>query len=112
MATKEKSDPSSQTRARQANEISVSIIGAGRVGTALGIGLRKAGYLIDLIVAKHESSAKRSAHLIGKPAVALSAARFRQLDKTAFPASALILIATPDDVLETIANELAAMSRA
>jgi len=112
MATKEKSDPSSETRAHKAKEISVSIIGAGRVGTALGIGLRKAGYPIDLIVAKRQSSAKHSAHLIGKPVVALSAARFRQLDKTAFPGSPLIIIATPDDILESIANKLAAMSRA
>jgi len=112
MAIKKKSDASSQTRKIRAKKLSVSIIGAGRVGTAFGIGLRKAGYKIDLLVAKHERSAKRAARLIGSPVVALSAAQFRRLTKTNVPQSSLIIIATPDGVIESIANELAAMFRA
>ena len=112
MAIKKKSDRSSQTRTSRAKKLSVSIIGAGRVGTALGIGLRRAGYIIELMVAKRESSAKRAARLIGKSVVAVSAARFRQPKKTDFLRSSLIIIATPDDVLESIANELASTGRA
>src|SRR5438093_7287912 len=109
MATKKEGKVSTQTRARRPKKFSVSIIGAGRVGTALGIALRSVGYSIDLVVAKHDRAALRAARLIGKPA--LSAARFRRLAKRNFPQSSLIIIATPDDVIESIAKELAAMSR-
>src|SRR6266404_8895856 len=112
MAIKKKSDASSHTRASRAEKSSVSIIGAGRVGTAIGIGLRKVGYEIDLVVAKHARTARRAARLIGRQVVALSAGQFRRLAKTSAPQSSLIIIATPDDVIESIANELAAMFRA
>src|SRR5690348_7504806 len=106
MAIRKKASRSSRIRTRKPKQVSVSIIGAGRVGTALGIGLRKAGYEIDLVVARHANSAKLASRLIGKSGLALSLSRFRQLAKTDLPGSSLIIIATPDDVLESIANEL------
>jgi len=92
----------------------VSIIGAGRLGTALAIALNKSGHSIDLIVAKHAASAKRAAELSGGRGLALSAKQFRRLlpkHRELVEQSSLILIATPDDVIGTIADELAAWLR-
>jgi len=88
---------------------SVSIIGAGRVGTALGIALRSAGYTVDVVVARHGQSARRAAKLIGRPSLGLSRAEL-----FADPArlnSSLIIISTPDDVVPQVASELAAVTR-
>src|SRR5215813_7494999 len=45
--------------------VSVSIIGAGRLGTALAIALNRAGHSIALIVARHAASARRANKLSG-----------------------------------------------
>ena len=92
----------------------MSIIGAGRLGTALAIALNKSGHSIDLIVAKHAASAKRASDLSGGLGLALSAKQFRRLlpkHRELLEQSSLILIATPDDVIGTIADELAALLR-
>jgi predicted short-subunit dehydrogenase-like oxidoreductase (DUF2520 family) len=91
-------------------KLKVSIIGAGRVGAAFGLALRRAGYSIEVVVAKHSSSAQRVARLIGGGAAGVSASDLlrpasNQLSKLAN--SSLLLIAIPDDDIAMTANNLA-----
>ena len=94
--------------------LSVSIIGAGRLGTALAIALDKAGHSIDLIVASRAASAQRASKLSGGQALSLSAKQWRQAlpkHREVLEQSSLILIATPDDIIGSVANELAGALR-
>ena len=91
--------------------LQVSIIGAGRIGTALGIALNKAGHSLNLIVAKHTASAKRAARLAGGRTLALSVKQTQQPKsdyREQLRESDVIFIATPDDVISSVADELAA----
>jgi predicted short-subunit dehydrogenase-like oxidoreductase (DUF2520 family) len=102
----------SGTSVRRKKRVSISIVGAGRVGSALGIALGRAGYQIDLIVAKHGSHAKRAVAQIGTSTIGLSTTEFRRLTGThrdLFSQSSLVIIATPDDVIGSVANELVAI---
>src|SRR6266849_3807863 len=103
-----------QRARRQGAKWSVSIIGAGRLGTALGIALRTAGYRIQLVAAKSASSAHRAAKLVGGRAVGFSARDLHRLASAhhaLFNRNSIILIATPDDAIATVADELAAIYR-
>ena len=79
---------------------SLAIIGAGRVGRALGRRLRELGWCIGAVVTRSESSARRAAQFIGagKPRAGMT----RQI-----LATPVILIATPDDAIALVAQELA-----
>jgi len=83
-------------------EKTLSIIGAGRVGRALGRHLHELGWKIDVVVTRSEASARRAVRFIGagKPHGGLT----RNL-----LASCVILIGTPDDAISAIARELARM---
>jgi predicted short-subunit dehydrogenase-like oxidoreductase (DUF2520 family) len=82
----------------------ISIIGAGRMGTALALALVSHGYRIEAVVARRKSHALASARLIATQPLALASA---QLD--ALPASDILLITTPDDAIESTALRLAAI---
>jgi predicted short-subunit dehydrogenase-like oxidoreductase (DUF2520 family) len=100
------------TARRQRPTLSVSVIGAGRLGTALAIALNKSGHSIDLIVAKHAGSARRASELAGGRGLSLSAHQFRRLlpkHRELLEQCSVILIATPDDIIGTIADELTAL---
>jgi predicted short-subunit dehydrogenase-like oxidoreductase (DUF2520 family) len=89
---------------------SVSIIGAGRVGTALGLALRKANYRVEIVVTKHRVSARRAATLIGPQTVGLAEAQLDGLSRSqvaSFNRASLIIIATPDDSIAPLAKRLA-----
>jgi predicted short-subunit dehydrogenase-like oxidoreductase (DUF2520 family) len=79
---------------------SLAIIGAGRVGRALGRRLRELGWNIGAVVTRSEASARRAVRFIGagKPCAGMT----RQV-----LASRVILIATPDDEIALVAQELA-----
>ena len=85
-------------------------MGAGRMGTALGLALRRAGHQIEVVITKTAPSARRAAKLIGGGAATLAvrqpnnppAATVRRLFQ-----SDLLLISTPDDALKAIAARLA-----
>jgi predicted short-subunit dehydrogenase-like oxidoreductase (DUF2520 family) len=79
---------------------SLAIIGAGRVGRALGRRLREAGWKIGAVVTRSEVSARRAVRFIG--AGKSCAGMTRQV-----LASHVILIATPDDEIAVVARELA-----
>lgn len=79
---------------------SLSILGAGRVGQALGRLLRDLGWKIDAVVTRREASARRAARFVGagKPRAGMT----QQI-----LASRVILIAVPDDAIGSVAQELA-----
>jgi predicted short-subunit dehydrogenase-like oxidoreductase (DUF2520 family) len=78
----------------------LAIIGAGRVGRALGKRLHELGWKIGAIVAQSEASARKAVRFIG-------AGRARATISRDVLASKLILICTPDDAIDGVAKELA-----
>src|SRR5438309_3675068 len=81
-------------------ERTLAIIGAGRVGRALGRRLRELGWKIGAVVTRSESSARRAVRFIGAGNACAGMTR-RIL------ASRVILIATPDDEITVVSQELA-----
>src|SRR5260370_440054 len=79
---------------------SLAIIGAGRVGRALGSRLRELVWKIGAVVTRSEASARKAVRFIGagKPYAGLT----RQI-----LVSRVILIAIPDDHIAVVAQELA-----
>jgi len=93
---------------------SLSIIGAGRVGTALGLALRGANYRVEVVVTNHRGSARRAATLIGPPTVGLAEAQLDGLSRSqvaSFNRASLIIISTPDDSIAPLAKRLATVFR-
>ena len=86
-------------------ENSLAIVGAGRVGSALGRRLSEVGWKIGAVVTRSEASARRAVRFIGAgKACAGMTARIL--------ASRVILIATPDDEIAHAAQELARVGEA
>ena len=79
----------------------VSIVGAGRLGTALAVALASHGYAIDSLVARRAQRARKAATLLdGKPQ-ALAAKQLLSLR-----AADVFLITVPDDQIAGVAAEL------
>jgi predicted short-subunit dehydrogenase-like oxidoreductase (DUF2520 family) len=79
---------------------SLSIVGAGRVGRALGRRLRELGWKIDVVSASTEANARRAVRFIG--------AGKAQAGATALVlTSATVLLTVPDDAIASVACELA-----
>jgi predicted short-subunit dehydrogenase-like oxidoreductase (DUF2520 family) len=93
-----------QRRARKL-KATISIIGAGRLGTALARALALCGYEIEALVARRLAHARRAAKLVSTGPRALAAAQLDQL-----PPSDVIIIATPDDRIAETASRLAAFA--
>jgi predicted short-subunit dehydrogenase-like oxidoreductase (DUF2520 family) len=85
-----------------------SIIGAGRLGTALAIGLSSQGYEIVAVAARRAAHARKAISLSALPSqtLALGADQLEQL-----PPSDLVLITTPDDAIAGIARDFAKLRR-
>jgi predicted short-subunit dehydrogenase-like oxidoreductase (DUF2520 family) len=77
----------------------LAIIGAGRVGRALGRRLHELGWKIGAVVTRNEASARKAARFIG-------AGKARATLSRDVLASRLILITTPDDAVAGISREL------
>ncbi len=88
--------------AEKSRRPSVSIVGAGRLGTALAVALSKSGYPIEAVLARRSSSARNTARLLGGKTSSLGVSQLAQL-----PPSRLIIISTPDDAIGLIARRLA-----
>jgi predicted short-subunit dehydrogenase-like oxidoreductase (DUF2520 family) len=78
----------------------LAIIGAGRVGRALGRRLREEGWKIGAVVTRSKASARRAVRFIGGGQAHAVAVR-------SILASQVILIAVPDDEIAGVASELA-----
>jgi len=73
-------------------QTSLALVGAGRVGRALGRRLRELGWKIGAVVTRSEASARRAVRFIGAGTPCGGMTR-RML------ASRLVLIAVPDDAI-------------
>jgi predicted short-subunit dehydrogenase-like oxidoreductase (DUF2520 family) len=82
--------------------LKISIVGSGRLGTALAVALSEAGYKIQALVASRRARVRKAAALLGRPVFALTADQLDQL-----PPTDLLIIATPDDSIAAIAQNLA-----
>jgi predicted short-subunit dehydrogenase-like oxidoreductase (DUF2520 family) len=85
----------------------VSIIGTGRLGTALAIALAEEGYLIAAMVARHRGSARRATRLLEGSTRALAVVELANRPAPELLRSQLLLIATPDDQIGSVAKTLA-----
>ncbi len=81
---------------------SVSIIGAGRLGTAFACALTACDYPISAVVNRRRRHAEQARALIDAHPQALTAAQLKHL-----PPSDLLLITTPDDAIAETASRLA-----
>jgi predicted short-subunit dehydrogenase-like oxidoreductase (DUF2520 family) len=90
----------------------VSIIGAGRLGTALAVALARQGYSVRSLVARRVESARKAATLAGKAAGVSDdeIATFAAKQIGALPPADLFLITVPDDQIATVAVELAKLN--
>jgi predicted short-subunit dehydrogenase-like oxidoreductase (DUF2520 family) len=88
---------------------SVSIIGAGRLGTALAVALAGQDYAIKSLVARRVESARKAATLARKVATVLDGeiAALAAKQIAALPHADLFLITVPDDQIATVAAQLA-----
>jgi predicted short-subunit dehydrogenase-like oxidoreductase (DUF2520 family) len=87
----------------------VAVIGAGRLGTALGQALNNAGYRVEIVVTRRRTSAQRAAKLIGKNTAGLSVQQLSRLsssEKVRLSRCTLIFISTPDDAIAAVAEQL------
>jgi predicted short-subunit dehydrogenase-like oxidoreductase (DUF2520 family) len=90
----------------------VAVIGAGRLGTALGQALNNAGYRVEIVVTRRRTSAQRAAKLIGKNTAGLSvqqSSRLSSNERVRLGRCTLILISTPDDAIASVAEQLAVL---
>jgi predicted short-subunit dehydrogenase-like oxidoreductase (DUF2520 family) len=83
----------------------ISIVGAGRVGRTLGRRLHELGWTIDAVVTRSRATARSAVRSIG--AGRAHGALTRQV-----LAADLVLIATPDDAIASVATALARMGGA
>jgi predicted short-subunit dehydrogenase-like oxidoreductase (DUF2520 family) len=97
---------------RRERKPGVAVIGAGRLGTALGQALNKAGYPVEIVVARRRTSAQRAAKLTGRNTAGLSVQQLNRLSTNQtdrLSRCALILISTPDDAIASVAEQLAVL---
>ncbi len=81
----------------------ISIIGPGKVGTALGILARRAGYNVAAVGGRNAESAAQAAKTIGAGAEPMSIVE-------AARAGDLVVIAVPDNAIAAVAGQLASAS--
>jgi predicted short-subunit dehydrogenase-like oxidoreductase (DUF2520 family) len=79
---------------------SLAIVGAGRVGRALGRRLRETGWRVTVVAGRSEASAKRGARFIGGGRAAAGV-------PATLAAASAILLSVPDDAIASVAAELA-----
>jgi predicted short-subunit dehydrogenase-like oxidoreductase (DUF2520 family) len=91
--------------AKRKQKPGVSIIGTGRLGTTLALALAAKEYAIRSVVARTAQSARRAAELLDEDVQVLAAKQLRTLR----PAD-VFLIATPDDQIARVAEELGHLS--
>ena len=78
---------------------SLTIIGAGRLGTAMAIALSGVGYPIHSFVSRHRPRLKQAAQLLDKKVSLLVLEELREVGE-------IVLITTPDDQLSVVTTHL------
>lgn len=84
----------------------ISVVGAGRLGSALALALADSGHQILALVTRHSSKDKDLVSRIGSSTLSLTATELDQL-----PQSDVILISTPDDAIWETAVNLSKLTR-
>jgi len=82
---------------------SLTIIGAGRLGTALAIALSNIGYPIHTLVSRRRSRLKRVARLLDEKVTAVVLQELRNVGQ-------VVLITTPDDQLSSVTTHLCTLN--
>lgn len=83
-------------------KLDISIIGCGRVGTALAVFLSRAGYAVTGLFSRHIGSAE-------KAAVAADRGKVYDTLQGAVEVADIVFITTPDQLIEEVCGELAAI---
>jgi predicted short-subunit dehydrogenase-like oxidoreductase (DUF2520 family) len=99
-------------RQRQSNKFPIAIIGAGRLGTALGLALKTSGHSIKIVITRSASSARRAARFLETRGAAVDVKGLAQLSKAnreLLQQSRVLIICTPDDEIPQVAGELATL---
>ena len=93
---------------KRKQKVSVSIIGTGRLGTALAVALAGQGYAVRSLVARRVESARKAATLARNSATVLDddIAAFAAKHIGSLPQADLFLISVPDDQIEGVARVL------
>lgn len=86
-----------------ANKLRVAIVGPGRLGRALAMGLKRAGYRVEEIVSRRQGSSRRRARVLGRAVGARAVTA-----ETARLNVELIWFCVPDREIAESARELAA----
>lgn len=89
---------------RKNKKLTVSIVGSGRLGTALAKALAVSHYEIEALVSRKIAHARRAAALVDSATIALAETELEGL-----PASKIILITTPDGEILKTADRLASL---
>jgi predicted short-subunit dehydrogenase-like oxidoreductase (DUF2520 family) len=97
--------PDAKRKQKPPVSITVSIIGAGRLGTALAVALANKSYSIQSLVARTAASARKAAKLLDPLDDTAQVLATKNLGSLR-PAD-LFLITTPDDQIAHVASELA-----
>ena len=84
--------------------MTVSIIGAGRLGTTLGSALKRIGYRIRALSCRTQRSAEESRRIIGEGTPLTD-------NRKAAAGSGLVFLTVPDDTISTVVEELASGDR-
>lgn len=87
--------------------MSVAIVGAGRLGTALAAALDACGYEVRALASRGAAGARRAAARVGLKTLALGASELERL-----PRVELLFITTPDDALKETVASLASLTEA
>jgi predicted short-subunit dehydrogenase-like oxidoreductase (DUF2520 family) len=90
---------------------SIAIIGTGRLGTALALGLRRSGYRVVGLVARHQRKAEKVAQLLKEEDSLTTPVALSAKDLSRLPDSDVVLICTPDDEIEDVARILAGSAK-
>ena len=102
---------SSNRQRRPKSKLSVVIIGSGRLGTALGLALTRAGHRVPIVLSLHSAHARRAAKLIGGKTQHASLKNLGAENIDELTQADLILIAISDDAIESVTENLAAALR-
>jgi predicted short-subunit dehydrogenase-like oxidoreductase (DUF2520 family) len=88
-----------RNRVRSKNKNTISIIGAGKVGSTLAMLLSRAGYRIVSVISRNQTSARKLARLVHCPHYSTSLSDVH-------PATKIICIAVPEENILEIAEEI------
>jgi predicted short-subunit dehydrogenase-like oxidoreductase (DUF2520 family) len=88
------------------NRLSVSIVGPGRLGTALALNLRQAGWKVECLVVRPSTRVRQSTRKLAW----LLNARVVRLEQETL-SSNLVWITVPDDAIANVASQLAMAQR-